>query len=153
MLAIVVNVKIDTQVTYQIKWRWNEKGLFTMHSFYTWLSNGGVFNSDYDVLWKSHIPFKIQIFLWLIRKNKIFTRVKKGWNGCITCLFCEQDEIIEHLFVQCPYVNSIWQWLARYNNFVFTGTTLDDIWMLDAFIPFKNKVVMEMIRGVVMWII
>jgi zinc-binding in reverse transcriptase len=120
------------------------------------LFNGGVFSSDYEVMWKSHIPFKIQIFLWLVRKNKIITWVnlqKKGWKGCITCLFCDKEENADHLFVQCPYVNSIWQWLTQYNNFIFVGMTLEDIWLLDAVIPFKNMIVVEMIRSVVMWTI
>jgi zinc-binding in reverse transcriptase len=84
-----------------------------MHSFYTWLSNGGVFNPDYEVLWKSHVPLKIHIFSWLVRINKILTRVnlqKKEWKGCITCLFFEKDETIEPLFVMwiiCLERNSI----------------------------------------------
>jgi hypothetical protein len=31
--------------------------------------------------------------------------------------------------------------------------TLEDIWLLDAVIPFKNMIVVEMIRGAVMWTI
>jgi hypothetical protein len=43
--------------------------------------------------------------------------------------------------------------LAQYNNFIFIGMTLEDIWLLDAVIPFKNRIVAENDRGVVMWII
>jgi zinc-binding in reverse transcriptase len=90
MVNLMINVQLDNQVVDQIKWRWNETCFFTVHSFYTWLSNGGVFSSDYEVMWKSHIPFKIQIFLWLVRKNKILTRVnlqKKDGKGVLHVYF------------------------------------------------------------------
>ena len=55
-------------------WRWDGQGKFTVHSFYKWLEFGGIRNRDYDTVWKVNIPFKIRIFLWLVKKNSVLTR-------------------------------------------------------------------------------
>jgi zinc-binding in reverse transcriptase len=77
-------------------------GKFSVHSFYEWLSFGGVISVEYDIIWKSNIPFKIKNFMWLVRKKKILTKdnlVKKGWVGDTSCVFCGAYEDIDHLFV------------------------------------------------------
>jgi zinc-binding in reverse transcriptase len=43
-----------------------------MHSFYEWLDFGGVVSQEYDIVWKSKIPLKIKIFMWLVHKKKGF---------------------------------------------------------------------------------
>jgi hypothetical protein len=61
------------------------------------------------------------------------------------------DESVDHLFITCPLINSIWQWIAQFNSFHFTGSNIQDLWYLDRCIPLKNKYVIEMVRGVVLW--
>jgi hypothetical protein len=34
-------------------------------------------------------------------------------------MFCDADDIIEHLFVTCPLVARIWQWIILHNTFTF----------------------------------
>jgi zinc-binding in reverse transcriptase len=121
-----------------------------------WLNDEGTLSKDYHILWHSKLPLKIQIFLWLIRKNRILTKdnlVKRGWQGNTNYVFCLKKETYDHLFVTCPLVNCIWQWIACHNNFDFHGDTLEDIWFLDASIPVKHAQLVEMIRGAVMWTI
>jgi hypothetical protein len=65
--------------------------------------------------------------------------------------FCDMDETVDHLFVSYPFINSIWQWIAQFNSFTFTSSTIQDLWHLDSCIPLKNKYVIEMIRGAVLW--
>jgi zinc-binding in reverse transcriptase len=43
---------------------------FSVHSFYEWLSFGGVISDEYAIIWKSNLPFKIKFFMWLVRKRK-----------------------------------------------------------------------------------
>lgn len=100
--------------------------------------------------------FKMKIFLWLVRQNRILTKdnlLKKGWAGSSKCKFCDQDETVDHLFVTCPYITQIWVWIAKHNNFHFDCTNISDLWVLDAYIPFKNKPLVELIRGAVIWVI
>jgi hypothetical protein len=135
-------------------WRWSSDSNFTVHSFYKWLEYGGVPNKEFQTIWKSHIPLKIKIFLWLVKQNKILTKANlmiRGWNGDLTCVFCNQVETVDHLFVQCSYIKAIWNWIATFNNFSFDCECLDDLWLLDAVIPLKDRLLLELLRGAVLW--
>jgi hypothetical protein len=62
-------------------------------------------------------------------------------------MFCLEQESTDHLFVTCLFINFIWQWIVRHNNFTFTGTSLNDLWYLDSSIPLKDDVLVEIVRG------
>jgi hypothetical protein len=34
---------------------------------------------------------------------------KRNWQGSKTCVFCNKDESIQHLFFKCPLVKNIWR--------------------------------------------
>jgi zinc-binding in reverse transcriptase len=92
--------------------------------------------------------------LWLVKQNKVLTKlnlVKKGWSGNTKCVFYDLDESTDHLFVSCKIINQIWQWIVKYNNFYFYVDTIQDSWQMDCCIPLKNKFVIEMVRGAVLW--
>ena len=76
---------------------------------------------------------------------------KRGWQGDINCLFCGQPETVDHLFVTCSFIFAIWDWIASYNSFTYNCTNIDDLWILDAYIPLKDKKLLELIRGAVLW--
>ena len=113
-----------------LHWRWNATGRFTVHSFYTWLEYGGVKKKYFDTIWKAKIPFKIKIFLWLVKQKKVLTRVnlsKRGWQGDVACsFFCGEPETVDHLFIQRSFVKYIWDWLADFNHFSFDCSTIED---------------------------
>ena len=139
-----------------IHWRWTATGLFTVHSLYIWLDYGGIRDKDYRTLWKTKIPLKIKIFTWLVKEGKILTKdnlAKKGWIGDHKCHFCNENETIDHLFVTCPLISSIWSWIAEHNNFNFDCVTIADLWVLDAFIPLKDSLLIELIRAATLWTI
>jgi hypothetical protein len=55
----------------------------------------------YQFLWKTKLPYKIKVFLWLVVRNKILTKdnlKKRNWHGLSDCCFCGHNESIEHLF-------------------------------------------------------
>jgi zinc-binding in reverse transcriptase len=90
----------------------------------------------------------------LVRRNRVLTNTnlrKKGWNENTQCMFCNEDESTYHLFVTCPYIFSIWTWIAIFNNFSFQGYVVEDLWELDYSIPLKNQYVVELVRGVILW--
>ena len=137
-------------------WRWSSVGKFTVHSFYQWLEFGGIKNITFKTIWLSKMPLKIKIFLYLLKRDKILTKgnlIKRGWQGDPSCPFCGEFESTDHLFVQCAFVNSIWQWIGSHNNFFFAGTVMDDVWFLNACIPLKHIPLVEFVRGAVLWII
>ena len=78
---------------------------------------------------------------------------KKGWPGDLTCAFCDQHESTEHLFIYCSYVRLIWNWIASHNSFTFNCNSLDDLWLLDASIPLKDRLLVELLRGAILWIV
>jgi hypothetical protein len=57
------------------------------------------------------IPLKTKIFGWYLGRGVILTKynlVKRNWHGSTQCVFCHQDETINHLFFQCHFARSIW---------------------------------------------
>ena len=94
----------------QLVWRWSTSGMFTVHYFYAWLDYGGVPNNTFITIWQAKIPLKIKIFLWLVKKNKILTKVnlaKRGWQGSVDCPFCGLAESTNHLFVTCQFASQL----------------------------------------------
>lgn len=69
------------------------------------------------------------------------------------CIFCGQPKTIDHLFVQCPIANTLWKWLGQYDNFIFYGISIEDLWHIDGCIPFKDLKLCELIRSVFLWVI
>lgn len=51
----------------------------------------------------------------------------------------------------CSYVSAIWFWIAHYNNFIYAYRTLQDLWFIDTSIPFKDQLLMELVKGAVIW--
>lgn len=140
----------------KILWRWHSSGLFTVHSLYLWLEYGGIKNTTYTTLWKTKIPLKIKIFIWLVKEGKILTKdnlAKKGWIGDQSCIFCGSLETIDHLFVTCPLISSLWSWIATHNNFTYNCLTLSDLWLFDAWIPLKDRFLIELIRAATLWVV
>jgi zinc-binding in reverse transcriptase len=56
-----------------------------------------------------------------------FNLAKRGWLGSTKCVFCDLEESTNYLFVSCPLVNKIWQWIVQYNNFNFEGDNIQDL--------------------------
>lgn len=45
----------------------------------------------YFFMWKTKLPQKIKVFLWLVLRNKIFMKdnlIKRNWQGPVDCVFC-----------------------------------------------------------------
>jgi ribonuclease HI len=89
-------------------------------------NNGGVRRK----LWNWECPQKIKIFSWLLIEDKLLTwnnLLKRGWQGPRLCLLCRgNEEMGLHLFVQCPFIVSIWNKITIHFKLVFgwTGSTV-----------------------------
>jgi hypothetical protein len=62
-------------------------------------------------LWKIKVPAKIKMFFWLIARKSIPTKdnlIRKRWKGRKECVYCGQNESIDHLFFQCSAARLIW---------------------------------------------
>ena len=61
---------------------------------------------------KVKVPFKIKVFMWFVHKQVILTKdnlEKRNWTGSTRCSFCDKDESIKHLFLDCPLAKNLWR--------------------------------------------
>jgi hypothetical protein len=95
----------------EFRWRLPQTGKFTVKSMYLDLLNDNtVYLHIY--LWKMKVPLKRKIFMWFVQRKEILTKdnlLKRDWPGSTKCCFCEQNESIQHLFINCPFATIIWQ--------------------------------------------
>ena len=75
----------------------------------------------------------------------------RGWQGDVGCPFCGEPETVNHLFLQCSFARIIWNWIAEYNNFDFNIGTMEELWFIDSLIPLKDRLLLELVRGAVLW--
>jgi hypothetical protein len=106
-----------TNETDRFVWGLTANGLFTVKSMYEDLMNG---HTPYlrKYLWKVKVPLKIIFFMWFLSNKVLLTKdnlAKRQWNGCTKCVFCGEQETIEHLFISCPLAKLVW----RAVNFTF----------------------------------
>lgn len=114
-----------------------------MKTIYEHLFSGETDNPN-KKLWKSKIPLKIKIFLWLIRQNAILTKdnpIKRNWVGDKRCYFCNEDENIEHLFFRCLVSKYIWSLISFTIKTPCWSSSFSQFWEWVAkYMPFNNKI-------------
>ncbi|KAE8786750.1 hypothetical protein D1007_39331 [Hordeum vulgare] len=87
-----------------IHWKLTTSGRFLVKSMYAHLINIGPVPTSSHI-WKIKVPLKIKIFMWFVHKGVILTKdnlLKRRWVGNPRCCFCDNNESIKHLFLECP---------------------------------------------------
>ncbi len=56
-----------------IRWRWTSSEAYSVKSMYKFLQDSGVIDKSFVQLWKSKIPLKVKIFVWLVLKRRVLT--------------------------------------------------------------------------------
>lgn len=100
LLGILENQILNDEED-KIMWSFNSNGKFSVQSLYVVINHRGVVPIFVPAVWKLNIPPRIQIFLWLLSKNKALTRdnlAKRREVTDKTCLFCNEAESVMHLF-------------------------------------------------------
>ena len=114
-------------------WRLGNKG-FTVNSLYK-KNSLDQFKVPYRFLWKSKLPQKIKVFLWLVIRNKILTKDnlrKRNWKGSDDCCFCGGMESIDHLFFKCSVAKFVWRVVQIALNLDYIPKNIDEVcdsWM------------------------
>jgi hypothetical protein len=91
-------------------WKLTTNGSFSVKSMYEDMMNDHT-PFLHKFLWKMKIPLKIKIFMWFLSNKVLLTKdnlVKRNWSGCTRCVFCGEQETVEHLFLSCPFAKLIW---------------------------------------------
>ncbi|KAJ4747435.1 RNA-directed DNA polymerase (reverse transcriptase)-related family protein [Rhynchospora pubera] len=141
LLDVIQNTVISPEEDEPV-WRWDSKGCFSTQSCYNFLNFRGIKVKHSNLWWKIKIPYKVQIFMWLLHKNRILTKtnlLKRGWVGSPNCTFCTQDEDSTHLFLSCPYIQHLWFWMGYNQNVFQSWTNLQDVVNFSLCLQNNNK--------------
>jgi hypothetical protein len=80
-------------------WLLGGKG-FSVNSFYNKMKSSQVVVPS-NFLWKTMLPYKIKVFLWLVRYKKILTKdnlFKRHWQGNLDCVFLWTSGVYRSFF-------------------------------------------------------
>lgn len=80
-------------------------------------------------IWEIKIPPRLHYFLWLLSKNKLFTRDNLGKRRKVedsTCLFCEDKSLSNICFFSCAVAHQVWAVMSRIFG-VQLGDSLESI--------------------------
>jgi exonuclease III len=110
LVAKISNVVLVEGSDY-FKWNLTSSGLFSVRSMYLHLIDTQP-PFQHRKIWKMKTPLKIKIFLWFLQRGVILTKdnlARKNWKGSQHCIFCNRNETIQHLFLDCPCAKMIWR--------------------------------------------
>ena len=83
-------------------------------------------------LWKSKVPSKIKIFLWLVMNSAILTKdnmIRRKWKGDPACYFCPHDESVDHLLFQCNVSKAVWAITAKCIGATNVPRSFEQCWL------------------------
>lgn len=113
----------------KILWRWNNSWNFSVKSFYNFLNDGGLVCPDSKFIWQNLAPLKVRILLWLVLNNCLLTSsILKKRHLYIDrkCVFCEEEEDLEHIFIKCLSLKFFWVFFLRFFNISFSPSCIRD---------------------------
>lgn len=102
-------LEVDTEDVFF--WAYEKSGIYSTRSMYRNIMFRGVNNHRMRKLWKSKLPMKIKVFMWLLIQDKLQTGVnlkKKKWKGDMNCCLCGKPENADHLFFNCILAKTVW---------------------------------------------
>jgi len=95
-----------SQQPNQLRWKLTRNGEFSVKSMYMDVINSNTILSSKHV-WKVNVPLKIKVLMWFVHNQVILTKenlAKRNWTGPTRGSFCNMDESIKHLFLDCLLV-------------------------------------------------
>ena len=98
-----------------------------------------------DPSWDVKVPLKIKVFMWFVHKQVILTKdnlTKRNWTWSTRCSFCDRDETIKHLFLDCTLAKVLW----RMVHIAFNISPLSSVSML--FGTWLNGIEFELARDI-----
>lgn len=87
-------------------------GIYSSHSMYNVINFRGIMHVYVPAVWKIRVPLGAFFSLWLLSMDRLLIRDNLGKRRSIeekTCLFCSEDETINHLFFSlCGGKTGMW---------------------------------------------
>jgi hypothetical protein len=110
-------------------WQHHSSGIYSSQSMYSIINFRGVSPVYVPSVWKLTVPPRVQLFLWLLSKNKILTRdnlEKRRPLDDKTCVFCSEPKMACHLFYDCIVARRAWQLISE-NLDVQVGVSYESV--------------------------
>lgn len=152
-----MNIIGNTSFTHDIDiltWRWESSGTFTVKSLYYFLNFRGFQIPRPLTWWSLPVPPKIRVFLWLVAKNQILTKVNlatKGWTGSTTCNFFSDEESTTHLFLKCRFAKFVWFWMGQCKDQFHQWDSITDLMTYAFSLDQLNQTAFLIVAGAVIW--
>jgi hypothetical protein len=97
-------------------WQFHTSGVYSSQSLYSVINFKGVTPMYVRAVWKLIVPPRVHFFLWLLSKIKLLTREnldKRRKIDDMSCLFCMEKEIVNHLFFDCVVARKAWECISE----------------------------------------
>ncbi|KAM0963163.1 hypothetical protein ACFX2A_022668 [Malus domestica] len=117
LLQKVEEVRLSQSRMDNRRWKMEASGLFTCKSYCSFLSNNGMMQyfQPHSQIWKSKVPPKVKILVWLAAKGKLNTCDQIQRRSPFICLspqwcsLCKaKEESVNHIFLHCSYTIQLW---------------------------------------------
>jgi mannosylglycoprotein endo-beta-mannosidase len=98
-------------------WEYSTSGNYSSSSCYNIISYRGVTPIFIPSIWTLVVPPRVHIFLWLFANNKLMTRdnmLKRNLGKPTDCIFCSEEESVDHLFFSCIVATKIWELVSEF---------------------------------------
>jgi hypothetical protein len=106
------NVKLQLGTHDQLSWRLSNHGIYSSKSAYEAFFTGTIKFGPWRCIWKTWVPSKCKLFIWLAVKNRYWTAdrlAKRGLPHPSACPLCDQAvETIQHILISCVLSMEIW---------------------------------------------
>jgi hypothetical protein len=113
----------------KMTWELEKTGVYSTKSMYRWLLHRGVSNGRMKKLWKSKLPMKLKMFMWLVSQDRIQSGVnlkRMHWKGDPRCVVCNRPESADHILFSCVLARFTWGCLGRAFGWNKTPKSLQD---------------------------
>lgn len=102
---------------------------FTTKSTYMAIIQGGKTSWKHSKIWKYRVPQTVNIFCYLLLRNRIQTKQnlrRRGMNCETTCMMCNNcpTESDAHLIFLCPCAISMWFYLGIRGDSIITANQM-----------------------------
>jgi hypothetical protein len=133
-------------------WQFNSSGIYSVQSMYVVVNNRGVRQLFTPVMWKIKVPSRIHLFLWLLNNNKTLTKdnlaKRRKVDDGTSCLFCNEQESVNHLFFHCCIAHTFWGCISRISA-VDIGSDYESVGKL--WLQEKKYRLLNVLSSAVLW--
>jgi hypothetical protein len=132
-------------------WQFSSNGIYNVQSLYRIINFSGIQPVLVSSIWYIKIPPRVQYFLWLLSKNRLLTRDNLSKRRKVenpTCLFCNEQESVNHLFFECVVAKQLWNVLSSILG-IQLGGALDNIGKF--WLSSKHNGVLNMCTSAAFW--